>query len=129
MKSKTVLVVSGIVIVLMILTFVFDKSSISPYIEVSEITDNIDVYNDTFVRVMARVKEDSLYESLENRTTEFIITNAVDEIHVIYNTIGLDVPENEIVVVSGKMSNDILYGVKLDTKCPSKEKDKMYTAN
>ena len=126
MKTKTLLIVSAIVMALMIFTFIFDKSSISPYIKVSEIIENQDAYNDTFVRVMARVKENTVSESFEDKKTEFKLTDSVSEIQVIYNKIGLDVPENEIVVVSGKMSDNILYGTKLDTKCPSKEKEKLY---
>ena len=128
MKAKTVLVVSGFVLVLMIITFIFDKSTISPYLEVSEITENMDAYNGTFVRVMARVKNDTVFESLDDKITKFSVTDSVLDISVIYNKIGLDVPENEIVVVSGKMIDGVLYGTKLDTKCPSKEKGKLFTS-
>ena len=128
MKAKTVLIVSVVILTLMVLTFIFDKSTISPYIEVSEITENMDVYNGTFVRVMARVKNDTVFESLDDKITKFSVTDSVLDLSVIYNKIGLDVPENEIVVVSGIMSNGILYGTKLDTKCPSKEEEKLFSS-
>lgn len=127
MKGRTVFIAVLAIIILMLIAFFSDRSMISPYISVSELSGNLGSYEGQNVRVMARIKTGSLAEDLNSTRTEFTVSDGVSDIPVIYGKVGFGAIENETVVVIGKVSNGTIYGIKLQTKCPSKGKSYINT--